>query len=208
MWDLFLIIAALFAVLTLVYTYLYKYLIPSSNILCTDADGRPVLKYPKAYFHFYIFGSLFCAGVGWFAAYTAKGNPIVIVLIFAVMAVLALYCAISGVVSHFTIHTEFLVHKTAFSGNRKTKWSEISKVSYSKDFGYFKLQTNSGLTIRISTILTSLSEFAGRLLQEKGNFEISPDDLTVLEETERGNLPSAMRSSGNNDEDDVGGDVD
>lgn len=79
---------------------------------------------------------------------------------------------------------------TNFVGRTKhLRWSDLRSVRYSPEMNWFRLETQSGMVARVSTILMGLPDFAHMVLRLAPRSAIDPKTLTILEATAAGRPP-------------------
>jgi tetratricopeptide (TPR) repeat protein len=70
------------------------------------------------------------------------------------------------------------------------RWSDVTRVHYSKLAKWFRIETASGEVVRVSAYVTGLMEFAKAVLQEVPELCIDAATRSLLEKTAFGNLQS------------------
>lgn len=69
-------------------------------------------------------------------------------------------------------------------------WRDVNRVRYATGMKWFAIDLRSGVTVRISAMLTGLPAFARTLLAQVPRGAIDDDAHALLRETERGRPPS------------------
>ena len=73
------------------------------------------------------------------------------------------------------------------------RWHEVKRIRYATMMKWFKLELQSGETVRISAMLMGLPEFASLALCHVPAAAIDKETRSVLEATAIGHLPSLSK---------------
>jgi Bacterial PH domain len=113
--------------------------------------------------------------------------------IFVVLALMCLPVISAFFVEEHRLSDDGMASRT-FAGIRKTvRWSELQSVRYSPAMKWFRLDTRSGTTVRVSIALTGLPNFARLVLSHAPAGAIDAGSRPVLEATAAGRPPSLYR---------------
>ena len=150
------------------------------------------LRYPIGILILGIVSFAFFAGIALVSNTIGKNDTTSIwtTLVFLFFAALSLPLIAAFCFARHHLSPEGLDYGRLYGRRGFARWVEISSVKYAPGMKWFKLRTESGATIRISTMLMGLPEFAQLLLSRVPHERIDGQTEAVLLETARGNLPS------------------
>jgi hypothetical protein len=93
------------------------------------------------------------------------------------------------VVERHEVTDDGIAARTFVGVRKRVRWSELRAVRFAPVAQWFRLESNSGTVVRVSTMLIGLPEFARLLLQGAPEEAINVEALELLRQTAEGNPP-------------------
>ncbi len=116
------------------------------------------------------------------------GRPVV-AGVFAAFGALGLLLILESVRVWHVLTADGLEFGRLLGPRGSLRWRDVTRLTYSKEMRWFRIETASGEVARISAILTGLPEFARAVLEQVPTYAIDDSARGVLQARAQGPLP-------------------
>lgn len=166
-----------------------------SRIKQAAAIEANTLKHPRAILIIGIIGFALFVGFAVVSNTIARNDSTSIgtTLIFLFFAALSLAMVAEYYLARHRLSPEGLDYGRLLGKRGFVSWGEIRSIDYSQSMKWFRLRTDTGVTVRISAMLIGLPEFAQQVLAHVPNARIHAVTRDVLKATAAGYPPSIWK---------------
>ncbi len=162
--------------------------ISRSRLQTPAGTGVCRLAYPRSIRIIGIGGLLFFSAIAVLSS-TASDTPPAIPLLFLGFALIGAWLVAESFCVWHEITRQGITYRRLIGRGGHLRWSELRQVRYSPWMGVFVLRGSNGETVRVSTLMTGLPEFARMILAWAPPGTIDAKTLAILQETAVGRPP-------------------